>query len=163
VLIQQAIQSLNEYRDSVIGDLTDLAASRKRLAVVPADQQNQNSQELKEPSSPTANVAKPNLDGGGLRERIAGGEIDVLLALIERQNLGLILVRTKENLLENQKKLTDIKNSLAAIEPAKILEAPTTFPQRGQPSRRGLLLIAALLASLLVAYLAALTRERLGH
>ena len=50
-----------------------------------------------------------------------------------------------------------------AIEPAKILEAPTTFPQRGQPSRRGLLLIAALLASLLVAYLAALTRERLGH
>jgi hypothetical protein len=157
MLTRQALQSLDKDRDAVARDLTQLAESQRRM--IAADQEDEHSQETKTlPKS--IDVAGPSAVGGDVRERIAGRDATVLLTLTARMNFGLILAQTKENIIRYQKQLADIKNSLAAIEPAKMLQAPTTFPNRGQPSRRGLLLITALLASLLVAFLAAITKER---
>ena len=122
MLTRQALQDLDKDRDSVARDLTQLADSQRRM--IAADQEDEHSQETKTPPK-SIDAADSSAVGGG------GRETTVLLTLTARMNFGLILAQTTENIIRYQKQLADIKNSLAAIEPAKMLQAPRTFRNRG--------------------------------
>jgi hypothetical protein len=160
ILTQQALRNLEKDRDSVMRDLTELADSHRRMTNIGAN--NDNSQEAEAPPK-FIDSERSDAARAGVREESADREVTLLLTHTQRMNFGLILADTNEKIVRHQKQLTDIRYSLAAIEPARVLQPPTVFPGRGQPSRRGLLLVTALFAALMVAFLAALTRERLAH
>jgi len=160
MLTQQALRNLEKDRDSVTRDLAELAESQRRMTDVGAN--DDNSQEGKAPLKSTAPEGS-NAARAGVREQSADREVTILLTHTQRMNFGLILADTNESIVRHQKQLTDIRHSLTAIEPARVLQLPMVFPGRGQPSRRGLLLVTVLFSALIVAFLAALTRERFAR